>query len=70
MRNWSERARLAFKLGPMARFRLRAEILLESANEGAIPITPDERERLERICIAPTTDDEAFLGSFDRHLGG
>jgi len=52
----------------MACLRLRAEILLEYADEGEIPLTPDERETLERICVAPAEQDREFLGGFDRYM--
>lgn len=56
----------ATQLGSLAKLRLRAEVLLEYANAGSIPLTPPEREQLERITAAPNEDDSEFLGSFDQ----
>jgi hypothetical protein len=60
-----ERLDRAMRLGPMARFRLRAECLLGYADRGEIPLTDDEREEVERITVAPKPEDGDFLGSFD-----
>jgi hypothetical protein len=55
-----------------ATLRLRAEVLLTYIGEGDVRATAAQRERLERIAIAPGNieDDKAFLGSFDDQLGG
>ena len=58
----------AIKVGPMALLRLRAEGLLENADEGRIRISDAERERLERIAAAPFEEDRHFLGGFDDRL--
>jgi hypothetical protein len=58
----------AIKLGPMARLRLRAEILLEYAANGEIALTPADLERLDRITVAPRPEDAPFLAAFDRYL--
>jgi hypothetical protein len=44
-------------------------VLLEYHDEGVIELTADERERLERICVAPNDDDNEWLAQFDERLG-
>lgn len=58
----------AVQLGPLARLRLRAEVLLQYGDAGTMPLTPAEREQLERITASPKDDDDVFLGGFDRFL--
>ena len=57
----------AIRLGPLARFRLRDEVLLESTGLEP-PLTNAEREELERITVNPRDEDEAYLGSFDERF--
>jgi hypothetical protein len=61
-----ERLFLAMALGEMARLRWRAECLLSRDRE--IPLTNFQRAELDRIAVAPTEDDRAFLDGFDRFL--
>jgi hypothetical protein len=59
------RFELAVALGPLARMRLRAEILLERASNGELPLTDAQHDALDRIAVAPTAADMPFLASFD-----
>jgi hypothetical protein len=54
-------------LGPLALLRLRAEVLLQHAAEGTIPLTEAEAERLHRIALMSIPEDAAFLATFDRY---
>lgn len=66
--NAIKRFELARRLGPLAMIRLRAEILLEYADNGTIPLADAERNELDRIAVVPSADDLPFLASFDRYL--
>jgi hypothetical protein len=48
--------------------RQRAEVLLDCDERGEIAVTPEERERLNRIAVAPTHEDELWLGRFGERL--
>lgn len=62
------RFELARRLGPMALLRLRAEVLIEYADQGRITLTDAERPEVERITVAPRLEDRDFLGSFDPRI--
>src|SRR5262249_21765032 len=55
------------ELGPLARLRYRAEVLLRRLDdeEHPVEVSDADREELERITVAPREDDEEFLGRFD-----
>jgi DNA replication protein DnaC len=58
----------AFKMGPLATLRLRAECLLNRIDNKAmrpVNISECDREKIDRIASAPREEDEEFLGSFD-----
>ena len=61
------RMTLASRLGPLALLRLRAEVVLRYGDSGNIPLTPAERETLNRIAVAPVGEDKGFLDGFDRY---
>jgi hypothetical protein len=63
-----ERFERAITLGKLTLLRLRAETLLDYADEGKIAVTPEERDELERISIAAKPRDRVFLGDFDDRL--
>lgn len=63
-----ERMKQASRLGPLARLRLRAEVLLVYGERGTVPLTADQQEELERISAAPKLEDRDFLGQFDQYL--
>jgi hypothetical protein len=48
--------------------RLRAEVLLDSDERGEIVVTAEEREQLNRICVAPNDEDDLWLRRFDKRL--
>lgn len=64
MVNPMNRFEQARNLGSLALLRLRAAVLLEQGRLEP-PLTFDERERLERIAVAPHYDDRDWLGGFD-----
>jgi hypothetical protein len=59
----------AIKLGPLARYRLRAEVLLERINKPGrqplVQISPEDCELLHRIASTPKEGDDVLLGRFD-----
>ena len=63
-----ERFERAITLSKLALLRLRAETLLDYADEGKIAVTPEERDELERISMAAKPRDRVFLGDFDDRL--
>jgi hypothetical protein len=68
--NHLDRFNKAKQLGAMALLRLRAEVLIGNADAdtGNFSLTTDERDKLERIAVAPNSDDREFLNSFDDRL--
>lgn len=58
----------ARQVGPLALLRLRAETLLKYGAEGIIPLTSEERAKLDRIAVTPNDNDVEFLRTFDHYL--
>jgi hypothetical protein len=69
-RGWSptdrDRFEQARSMGPLALYRLRAEVLLD----GDTQLSGEERELLERIAVVPNASDGELLGRFDRFFEG
>lgn len=58
----------ARRVGTPALLRLRAETLLKYGDEGIIPLTSEERAKLDRIAVTPNDSDMEFLRTFDHYL--
>jgi hypothetical protein len=68
MRRFVEAIRMRGAAKTLTLLRLRAEALLDYADEGKVELTQEERDVLDRIAVAPEEDDQVFLGGFDERL--
>jgi hypothetical protein len=68
MNNPMDRFGRAIELGETALLRLRAEVLLDHADNGRIVLLTSDRDDLERIAVAAKPDDRKFLNGFDDQL--